>query len=139
MRKLALALLALVAAIAMTGCTPEQMSWYFNQDGDSQTAAVEAIISVKAEEYGIPPAKAVAIARCESGLNPSSVNRHSGALGLYQHLPSYWPKRAEAMGYDPALWYDPNVMADVSMAMLANGDSPWASSRSCWGGWARGS
>jgi soluble lytic murein transglycosylase-like protein len=32
----------------------------------------------------------IAIARCESGLNPQAYNRSSGASGLFQFLPGTW-------------------------------------------------
>jgi len=41
---------------------------------------------------------ALSIAKCESTLIPNNVNRRSGASGLFQHLPKYWPERAVAAG-----------------------------------------
>ena len=49
-----------------------------------------AIITAAAQRYGQSPTAMIAVARCESGLNPLAVNRSSGASGLFQFLPSTW-------------------------------------------------
>ncbi len=48
------------------------------------------IITEAANKYGQNPASMIAIARCESGLNPQAYNRSSGASGLFQFLPGTW-------------------------------------------------
>ena len=51
--------------------------------------------------------RAVRIAWCESRFNPESINLRTGAIGLFQHLPRYWPDRAAAAGYENADPRDP--------------------------------
>jgi hypothetical protein len=43
--------------------------------------------------------EALKIAKCESTLIPDNVNESSGAAGLFQQLPKYWPERAAAAGW----------------------------------------
>lgn len=47
-------------------------------------------IEEAASAAGIDPVAAVRIAQCESSLDVSAVNADSGALGLFQFLPSTW-------------------------------------------------
>ena len=51
---------------------------------------VVAIITAAARRYGQSPAAMLAVARCESGLNPRAVNRVSGVAGLFQFTPRTW-------------------------------------------------
>ena len=46
--------------------------------------------------------EALAVMRCESLGDPSIVNPVSGAAGLFQHMPRYWPARAAAAGFPGA-------------------------------------
>jgi peptidoglycan hydrolase CwlO-like protein len=57
--------------------------------------------------------EALAVIRCESFGDPSLVNPSSGASGLFQHMPRYWPARAAAVGFPGAspLEAEPNVAA----------------------------
>jgi len=48
------------------------------------------IITEAANRYGQSPSAMLAVARCESNLNPNSVNKSSGASGLFQFLPGTW-------------------------------------------------
>ncbi len=62
-----------------------------------------AIITAAARRYGQSPSAMIAVARCESTLNPRAVNRSSGASGLFQFLPSTWrttPYAAQSI-FDP--------------------------------------
>ena len=56
----------------------------------ADTQWVVALITAAARRYGQSPAAMVAVARCESGLNPRAVNRVSGAAGLFQFMPRTW-------------------------------------------------
>lgn len=82
---------------------------------------MEGIILAAAAEYGVDGQLMLRIARCESGLNPRAVNASSGALGLFQHLPSLWPARAAGLGYPPEAWSDPTANARVSAVLLRDG------------------
>jgi len=98
------------------------------------TGSVESTIRAAAAEFGVSGNLLVRIARCESTLNPQAVNRSSGALGLFQHLPRFWSGRAARLGYDYGSWSSPSANARVSAQMIAQGGtSPWNASRSCWG------
>ena len=95
--------------------------------------AIVAIITAAADEYGADPALMLRIMRCESRLDPDATNRTSGAAGLGQHVPQYWPARAAAIGMAGASPYDPEANARVTAWMLSTqGVAPWAASRSCW-------
>lgn len=59
--------------------------------------------------------KAVRVAWCESRFNPDSTNLRTGAVGLFQHLPKYWAKRADNAGFAGA---DPTD-AEASTAAAA--------------------
>jgi uncharacterized protein YraI len=48
------------------------------------------IITEAANKYGQNPEAMLAVARCESGLNPNAYNARSGASGLFQFLPGTW-------------------------------------------------
>ncbi len=50
--------------------------------------------------FGVYGNQAVAVATCESGLNPNAINSSSGASGLFQFLPSTWRTTSYA-GYSP--------------------------------------
>lgn len=83
--------------------------------------SVESIVRAAAAEFGVSGDLMVRIARCESGLNPSAVNASSGALGLFQHLPSLWGARAAGLGYGYESWSDPTANARVSAVLLRDG------------------
>lgn len=77
--------------------------------------------------------KALAVISCESGGDPNAQNPSSGAAGLFQHIPRYWPERAAAIGLPGASIFDP--VANVSAAaylVYTVGWSPWAASAACW-------
>lgn len=48
------------------------------------------IITAAANRYGQSPSAMLAVARCESNLNPNAVNPRSNASGLFQFLPGTW-------------------------------------------------
>jgi len=52
---------------------------------------------------------AMRIIACESEGNPNAVNPHSGATGLFQHLPEYWDHRAAMAGYGGAHATEPRA------------------------------
>lgn len=98
----------------------------------SAATSIEQIIIDAANKYGIDPNYALRIARCESSLNPNSVNYNYAEIpghhpsGLFQHLTNYWPQRAIDYGYAGASVFDPVANANVTMAMWADvGTSQW--------------
>ena len=52
--------------------------------------SITEIITEAANRYGQNPAAMLAVARCESGLNPAAYNARSGASGLFQFMPGTW-------------------------------------------------
>jgi soluble lytic murein transglycosylase-like protein len=53
---------------------------------------------------------ALRVAACESGYRPTAVNSSSGAMGLFQFLPSTWARSPYA-GQDP---FDPKVNSQAA-------------------------
>jgi hypothetical protein len=72
------------------------------------------------------PDKAVAVARCESRLNPRAYNP-GGYAGVFQQATRYWPSRATTYGFRDYSVYNgrANVMVSVRMAHRG-GWGPWA-------------
>jgi hypothetical protein len=73
--------------------------------------------------------QALSVMDCESFGDPSITNSHSGAAGLFQHMPRYWPSRSAAAGFPGASIYDgeANIAASawlVDRSMDAGLD-PW--------------
>ncbi len=72
---------------------------------------IVGIIVDAANRYGQSPDAMLAVARCESTLNPNAYNASSGASGLFQFLPSTWrttPYAAQSI-WDP--WASANAAA----------------------------
>lgn len=46
--------------------------------------------------------QAVRVAWCESRFDPAASNVRTGGVGLFQHLPRYWPERAANAGFADA-------------------------------------
>jgi soluble lytic murein transglycosylase-like protein len=87
---------------------------------DADHASIRAIITAAAVAHGVNPAWMLAIAACESGLNPRAVEPH-GHYGLFQFLPSTYAANG---GHD---LYDPVEQARVTATMLAHGQAwQWA-------------
>jgi len=78
--------------------------------------SVTEILHAAAAEFGIDGAYLVAVAGCESGLNPGAVNP-AGYHGLFQFAESTWA----SYGYGSI--YDPTAQARTAARMLAAGMS----------------
>lgn len=61
--------------------------------------------------------RAIRVAWCESRFNPTSSNPETGGIGLFHHLPEFWPQRTEAAGFPNAEPTD--VEANVAAAAYA--------------------
>lgn len=57
----------------------------------------------------------------ESGGNPDAKNARSSASGLFQHLGSLWPERAEAAGWEGADVFDPEANVAVAAWLYSTG------------------
>ena len=77
-----------------------------------------------ARKYGIDEEYFVKIAKCESSLNPSAVNKNyyenGNPSGLFQHISGYYPARALKYGYSTDV-FDAYSNANVTAAMFKDG------------------
>jgi Transglycosylase-like domain len=94
------------------------------KDGRHQ---VKRLIRCAARRWHVPggPHKALSVARCESGYNPSAYNP-AGYLGVFQQARAYWPGRADRYDFDGRSAFNgrANVIVSVRMAH-AGGWGPW--------------
>lgn len=86
---------------------------------------IENIVRSAARKYGVNEDYFVQIAKCESRLNPNSVNTHynenGNPSGLFQHISGYWPARAAKYGHSGASVFDPVANAEVTAQMFRDG------------------
>ncbi len=86
---------------------------------------IEEIVRAAARKYGANEEQLVRVAKCESGLNPNSVNTHynenGNPSGLFQHISGYWPARAAKYGFAGASVFDPTANAGVTAQMFRDG------------------
>jgi hypothetical protein len=108
------------------------------QDGQTVGGWVKDLIRCAAKRWDIPggAAKAICIARAESGLNPKSTSSGGQYLGLFQHSADAWPDRYDA--WTRKAWQlDPrarngrtNTIVTIRM-VNANGWGPWRGAGGC--------
>ena len=88
--------------------------------------SVEAVIT---EIFGAHAPDAIAVARCESHLNPAAISRGGGNWGLFQ-INTAHRSRVARMGYAWEDLLDARVNALVARSIFAEqGWSPWACRR----------
>ena len=90
----------------------------------SRAAISRAAISRAAREFGVSFDFMLAIARCESGLNPSATNPSSGAAGLYQFLWPTFTAYSAQLWWAPHTWlspYNPRAAARTAAYMISIG------------------
>ncbi|MGC1407039.1 MAG: transglycosylase SLT domain-containing protein [Candidatus Dormiibacterota bacterium] len=75
------------------------------------------IIWAAAKEYNVSYPWLLGVAKCESGLDPTDVNRTSGASGLFQFMP------ATFHGHGGTDIWDPVQQADIAAKMFSIGES----------------
>jgi len=89
---------------------------------------VAATITYWANHYGVDPEWMLRVARCESGLSVSALNKNYYAgggnpSGIFQFLPQTFYANAARVGIaDPNLW-DFRQQAQVAAWMFAHGQS----------------
>ena len=88
-----------------------------------------------AAQYGADYSIAVAIARCESQLNPNARNSGSSAKGLYQFLDGTWAHYGKmhwgSLEGKSVLDYGDN--AELGVWVIATyGTADWDASKYCW-------
>ncbi|MGA7173421.1 MAG: transglycosylase SLT domain-containing protein [Candidatus Dormiibacterota bacterium] len=75
------------------------------------------IIWSAAQQYDVSYSWLLGVAKCESGLNPTDVNKSSGASGLFQFMPATFHAHG---GTD--IW-DPVQQSDIAAKMFSIGES----------------
>lgn len=80
------------------------------------SGSISAVIAEAASEFGLSSSYLVAVAECESGLNPHAYNA-AGYYGLFQFDETTWA----AYGYGSI--YDPVAQARTAARLLAAGES----------------
>lgn len=88
--------------------------------------SIESIVRAAAAKYGLSADYMVHIAKCESTLNPNSVNYNYYAggghpSGLFQFIPSTWERMSNQAGYGGASVFDAVANANVAAWAFANG------------------
>ncbi len=101
-----------------------------------QKQEVKAMIVTTALKYEIDPYLAVAVAHCESRLNPLAKNKHSTAKGVFQFLNGsfnyYGTKLWGTTKGRSALDAEDNI--ELAMYVMSKrGTKDWQSSARCWG------
>ncbi len=98
---------------------------------DTSSLSITEIIKRATDKFGVNYNLALAVARCESGLNPKARNVNpagSTDRGLYQINNHWHPDVSDAQADDPvfaAEWF--------CKAVLAGNLSMWNASKKCWG------
>jgi hypothetical protein len=88
--------------------------------------SVKHLIRCAAHHYGVNVDRALYYAHRESRFHPKAYNSWSCAKGIYQHLCTYWPKRAKAYGFDDWSAYNARANIIVTMRMVKRyGWTPW--------------
>lgn len=87
--------LATVTTTAIAHTHREKSCRYRTLDGNEAWSQHEVRLTIAcgARRYGVPFDTVLAIAQRESGLRATAVNSSSGACGVYQHIPTWWPGR----------------------------------------------
>ncbi len=78
---------------------------------------IKQIIWAAAQKYNVSYAWLLGVAECESGLDPTDVNRSSGASGLFQFMP------ATFYGHGGTDIWNPTQQANIAAKMFSIGES----------------
>lgn len=100
-----------------------------NTDWKSGPEAVERLIRCAARTWRVPggPDKAVAVAFCESRLDPTLRSESGTYVGVFQQSLRYWADRARIYGFPGAPATDGRANIIVSIRMVhVGGWSPWS-------------
>ena len=116
-----------------TATSPEPGTTPQPSGGSISEAEVRGIVSLFFAPQDVELALEVAF--CESRWEPDATNPTSGAAGLFQQIPRYWPERAAAAGWAGAGIYDAHANAAVSAWLVYEGGGwiHWEASEACWG------
>jgi len=78
---------------------------------------IKQIIWAAGQKYNVSYTWLLSVAQCESGLDPTAVNRSSGASGLFQFMP------ATFYGHGGTDIWDPTQQANIAAKMFSIGES----------------
>jgi soluble lytic murein transglycosylase-like protein len=78
---------------------------------------IKQIIWAAGHKYNVSYSWLLSVAECESGLDPTAVNRSSGASGLFQFMP------ATFYGHGGTDIWNPTQQADIAAKMFSIGES----------------
>ncbi len=101
-----------------------------NIDWEQGPSKVQQLIRCAAHRWPVPGGapKALDVARCESGFNPTAYSGYSGGnAGVFQQNVVYWPGRAATYGFPGWSPFNgrANVIVSIRMAH-AGGWSSWS-------------
>ena len=107
---------------------PESLLPPVEAQGGAPREDIQALITSKAEEYGVNPILALEIARAESGFNPRARNASSTARGLFQII-----KGTEKAFNCEGDMLEAEANVECAMRILTeSGVHHWDSSREHW-------
>jgi len=96
-----------------------------------KTLTIEEIIKQACDKYGVNYKLALAVAKCESGLNPKARNKNTDSSidrGIYQINSRWHPEVTEAQADDPKF-----AAEFFCKAVIAGNLEWWKASKKCWG------
>lgn len=98
------------------------------------TKTAEEKIREEAERQGVSQNLAVAIAKCESGLDQGAKNPNSSASGIFQFIRGTFEGTRIAMGLPKEVdVFDESINIKMGIWLLKReGTRPWVSSAHCW-------
>jgi hypothetical protein len=111
-------LLLPAATTAHAARRSEIRSSFCDVDWRAGDAQVRRLIRCAAGRWSVPggAAKAVDVARCESGFEPDAYS--TGNAGVYQHSTRYWPDRAQNWGFRGWSVYNGRANVIVTIRMV---------------------
>ena len=91
---------------------------------------IKQLIGCAARRWPVPGGayKAIAVAACESHLNPRALSSGGSYAGLFQQSTLYWPSRAMQYGQGDRSVYNgrANIIVSIRMAHANGSWSAWA-------------
>jgi hypothetical protein len=91
---------------------------------------VKRLIRCAAQRWPVPGGgvKAIAVADCESHLDPRALSSSGSYAGLFQQSTRYWPSRAKQFGQHHRSVYNgrANVIVSIRMVHAARSWGDWA-------------
>jgi soluble lytic murein transglycosylase-like protein len=92
-------------------------SSFWQPVAEPPVGTIKQIIWAAGQKYNVSYSWLLSVAECESGLDPTAVNRSSGASGLFQFMP------ATFYGHGGTDIWNPTQQADIAAKMFSIGES----------------